>query len=91
MKIFLKWPFIRLCRYNLLLRSILKETPAEHEDLEAIPAVSEVIRRLEKEADLGAASAEQRIKLRRYNANFIFNAGEHLVCFFYLVRTHAQH
>ena len=82
MKNFINRPIPRLLRYELLLKGILEETAAGHEDLETIPAVLDVIKGLGKETEPGVVSAKQKVELWRYNANLVFKAGEHIVCLF---------
>lgn len=79
MKAFINRPIPRLLRYQLLMESVLKETPADHEDRIAIPQLLEVIKTLGKETEPGVASAEQKVDLWRYNANIMFKPGEHVV------------
>lgn len=79
MKSFINRPIPRLLRYELLLKGILDETPAGHEDIEAIPQVVEVIKALGKETEPGVQSAKQKVEVWRYNANLIFKQGESIV------------
>lgn len=79
MKNFINRPIPRLLRYELLLKNILEETSAGHDDLETIPAVLDVIKGLGKETEPGVVSAKQKVELWRYNANLVFKAGEHIV------------
>ena len=90
MKIFINRPIPRLLRYQLLLKDILDRTPAGHEDLDTIPTFLDVIKGLGKETEPGVVSAEQKVKLWRYNADLIFKAGEHVVRLFCLVITCVQ-
>jgi hypothetical protein len=80
MKNFIHRPIPRLLRYELLLKYLLDETPAEHEDLDTIPVVLDVIKGLGKETEPGIASAKRKVELWRYNANLVFKVGEHIVC-----------
>ena len=79
MKNFINRPIPRLLRYELLLRSILEETPSGHEDVESIPHVIDVIKALGKETEPGVTSAKQKVELWRYNSNLVFKAGESIV------------
>lgn len=79
MKAFVNRPIPRLLRYELLLKSVLEETPEGHEDIEAIPQVLELIKSLGKETEPGVKAAEQKVELWRYNANLIFKQGEAIV------------
>ena len=81
MKNFINRPIPRLLRYELLLKNILEETPAGHDDLDTIPAVLDVIKGLGKETEPGVVSAKQKVELWRYNANLVFKVGENIVCF----------
>ena len=81
MKNFVNRPIPRLLRYELLLKNILGETPAGHEDLDTIPTVLDVIKGLETVPEPGAVSAKQKVELWRYNANLVFKAGENIVRF----------
>ncbi|KAH7922215.1 Dbl homology domain-containing protein [Leucogyrophana mollusca] len=76
MKSFVNRPIPRLLRYELLLKGILEETPAGHEDREAIPQVLEIIKALGKETEPGVQSAKQKVQLWCYNANLVFKPGE---------------
>ena len=78
MKSFIVRPVYRLLRYELLLRGLLEETSAGHEDLDTIPAVLDVIKGLGKETESGVVSAKQKVELWRHNANLVFKAGEHI-------------
>lgn len=76
MKNFINRPIPRLLRYELLLKGILEDTPVDHEDVETIPHVIDVIKALGKEAEPGVTSAKQKVELWRYNSNLVFKAGE---------------
>jgi RHO1 GDP-GTP exchange protein 1/2 len=76
LKAFINRPIPRLLRYSLLLKSILEVTPPNHEDLEAIPQVLEVLKDLGKAAEPGVKSAEQKVELWKYHANLVFKPGE---------------
>ena len=88
MRDFIHRPIARFLRHNLLLMRILGDTPTGHEDLETMPVVLDVIKKLIKEAEPGVVSAEQKVELWKYNANLVLEAGEHIVCLF--VKTHVQ-
>ncbi|KAF8141438.1 CNH domain-containing protein [Boletus edulis] len=76
MKNFIYRPIPRLLRYQLLLKGILEETPAGHEDREAIPQVLEIIKSLGKDSEPGVESAKQKVQLWCYNSNIVFKPGE---------------
>ncbi|KZT00585.1 Dbl domain-containing protein [Laetiporus sulphureus 93-53] len=76
MKAFINRPIPRLLRYELLLKSILDETPEGHEDRETIPQVLDLIKALGKEAEPGVMSAKQKVEVWRYNSNLVFKPGE---------------
>ncbi|CCM02646.1 uncharacterized protein FIBRA_04750 [Fibroporia radiculosa] len=76
MKNFVNRPIPRLLRYELLLKGVLEETPADHEDREAIPQVLELIKSLGKEAEPGVTSAKQKVEVWRYNSQLVFKPGE---------------
>ena len=80
MKNFINRPIPRLLRYELLLKGILEETPAGHDDIDAIPHVIDVIKALGKETEPGVASAKLKVELWRYNSNLVFKPGEPIVC-----------
>ena len=81
MKNFINRPIPRLLRYELLLKNILEETGAGHDDLDTIPAVLDVIKGLGKETEPGVVSAKQKVELWRYNSGLVFKVGENIVCF----------
>lgn len=76
---FINRPIPRFVRYELLLQSILKVTPPDHEDRESIPQVLDVISALAKETEPGVHSATQKVELWRYNSNLVFKPGETVV------------
>ncbi|KAK7686309.1 hypothetical protein QCA50_010533 [Cerrena zonata] len=76
MKNFINRPIPRLLRYELLLKSILDETPEGHEDRDAIPLVLEAIKALGKDTEPGVVSAKQKVEVWRYNSNLVFKSGE---------------
>ncbi|CAK5273815.1 unnamed protein product [Mycena citricolor] len=76
MKNFINRPIPRLLRYELLLKGILDETPANHDDRKEIPQVLEVIKALGKDTEPGVVSAKQKVELWRYNSNLAFKPGE---------------
>ncbi|EJD07469.1 Dbl domain-containing protein [Fomitiporia mediterranea MF3/22] len=76
MKNFVHRPVARLARYELLLGTILKETPPNHEDRETIPQTLEVLKSLLKETNTGVKSANERVEIWRYNQNLVFKPGE---------------
>ena len=86
MKNFINRPIPRLLRYELLLKNILEETGAGHDDLDTIPAVLDVIKGLGKETEPGVVSAKQKVELWRYNSGLVFKVGENIVCFRLLVK-----
>jgi hypothetical protein len=79
MKSFINRPIPRLLRYELLLKGIMDETPATHEDREAIPQVLEIIKALGKETEPGVQSAKQKVQLWCYNSNLQFKPNESVV------------
>lgn len=81
MKNFINRPIPRLLRYELLLKGIMEETPAGHDDHESIPQVIDVIKALGKESEPGVFSAKQKVEVWRYNANLVFKPGEAIVRF----------
>lgn len=88
MKNFINRPIPRLLRYELLLKGIMDETPANHEDREAIPQVLEIIKSLGKETEPGVQSAKQKVQLWCYNSNLQFKPNESVVSFKNLVCRH---
>jgi hypothetical protein len=90
MKSFIVRPVYRLLRYELLLRGLLEETSAGHEDLDTIPALLDVIKGLGKETEPGVWSAKQKVELWRYNANLVFKAGEYIVRLSCLLKMRVQ-
>lgn len=76
MKSFVHRPVARLARYELLLSSILKETPPNYEDRDTIPQALEVLRSLLKETNTGVKAANERVEIWRYNQNLAFKPGE---------------
>jgi RHO1 GDP-GTP exchange protein 1/2 len=68
-----------MLRYDLLLNSILKETPDGHSDKQSIPEVSELIRALGKSMDHSIATAERKVEMWRYNRNLVWKPGEEIV------------
>ena len=79
MKNFINRPIPRLLRYELLLKGIYEETPAGHEDRDAIPQVLEIIKSLGKDSEPGVESAKQKVQLWCYNSNIVFKPGEAVV------------
>ena len=79
MKSFINRPIPRLPRYEQLLKSILKETPAGHTDYVTIPIVLNALASLGKEAEPGVALARQKVELWGYAGSLVFEAGEHIV------------
>ncbi|KAG0704634.1 hypothetical protein DFH29DRAFT_911319 [Suillus ampliporus] len=76
MKSFINRPIPRLLRYELLLKGVMDETPAGHEDRDAIPQVLEIIKALGKETEPGVQSAKQKVQLWCYNSNLQFKPYE---------------
>ena len=91
MKFFIKKPISRLLRYELLLHSILEETPSGHDDTKTIPAVLDVIKSLEKDAELGVLSAKRKVEIWRYNTSLVFEASEYFVRLFFGFYLSEQH
>lgn len=79
MKSFINRPIPRLLRYELLLKGIMDESPAGHEDLDEIPNVVDVIKALGKETEPGVQSAKIKVEVWRYNAHLVFKQGETVV------------
>jgi hypothetical protein len=61
-----------MLRYAIQLREVLKHTPEDHEDRDAIAAAMEVLVRQSKEADAGIANTNMRLECKRYHADMIF-------------------
>ena len=78
---FINRPIPRLLRYELLLKGIMDESPAGHDDLETIPNVIDVIKALGKDTEPGVFCAKQKIEVWNYNANLEFKRGEYIVTF----------
>jgi len=66
-------------RYELLSKNIFDETPSGPDDLNTIPAISNVVRGLGNENKPGVVSAKQKDELWRYNANLVFEVGDNIV------------
>ncbi|KAF9517876.1 hypothetical protein BS47DRAFT_1429505 [Hydnum rufescens UP504] len=75
---FINRPIPRMLRYDLLLNSILKETPDGHSDKQSIPEVSELIRALGKSLDHCIATAERKVEMWRYNRSLVWKPGEEI-------------
>lgn len=84
MKNFINRPIPRLLRYELLLKTMLEESPPGHEDVKAIPQVIDIIKGLGREAEPGVASAKQKVDLWKYNSSIVFKPGETVVSEFLL-------
>lgn len=82
MKSFINRPNSRLPRYELILQSILHETPAGHVDLDMIPIILETIRHLVMAITSRIVSTERKVELWKYAGSLIFEAGENIVRFF---------
>ena len=80
LKNFINRPIPRLLRYPLLLKSMLDETPPNHEDLNSIPQVIDVLKTLNKETDSGISATKERVRIWEYNSNLVFKPGEAIVC-----------
>jgi hypothetical protein len=80
MKAMVNRSITRLHQYQLLMESLLKETPVNHDDWGTIPKLLEAIKALGKETSKpGVASSEQKLEVRRYNSNLVFKPGEQVV------------
>ncbi|KAG1874386.1 Dbl homology domain-containing protein [Suillus subluteus] len=75
-KNFINRPIPRSLRHEPLLKGIMDETPAIHEDREAIPQVLEIIKALCKETEPGVQSTKQKVQLWCYNSNMQFKPNE---------------
>lgn len=82
MKDFISRPITRLLQYELLLKSLLDETPQEHDDRVKIPQVLDVIKSIRNDTEAGVVSAKSKVELWRYNLYLIFKPGETAVCKF---------
>jgi hypothetical protein len=70
----------RLHQYQLLMESLLKETPVNHDDWGTIPELLEAIKALGMETSKpDVVSAEQKLEMCRYNSNLVFKPGEQVV------------
>ncbi|KNZ75187.1 Rho1 guanine nucleotide exchange factor 1 [Termitomyces sp. J132] len=78
MKNFINRPIPRLLRYELLLKGILEQTPADSSDIEQIPETIDLIKSLGKETEPGVAAAKQKVEVWRYNSNLLFKSGENV-------------
>jgi RHO1 GDP-GTP exchange protein 1/2 len=79
MKYFVNRPIPRLAWYESRLKGIMEASPEGHEDHKRIPQVIEVIKLLLKETVSGVASANQKVKLWRWNSALVFKPGEEVV------------
>ncbi|TCD64248.1 hypothetical protein EIP91_004317 [Steccherinum ochraceum] len=76
MKHFVNRPIPRLLRYELLLKSILDETPDNHDDKTTIPLVLEAIKALGWDTERGVFAAKQKVEIWRYHSQIVFKDGE---------------
>jgi RHO1 GDP-GTP exchange protein 1/2 len=76
MKAFVLRPVPRINRYQLLLRTMLRATPPDHEDQDTIPRLLEAIRALERDTEPGVEDAKQKVQLWEYSSKLIFKPGE---------------
>lgn len=81
---FLSSPTTRAGRYSLLLEAILKRTPDNHPDREAIPKVMEIIKGILDRMNHTAGETKNKFDLRRIHANLRFkNQSDHIVSWIY--------
>jgi RHO1 GDP-GTP exchange protein 1/2 len=76
---YLTKPTTRLARYPLLLEAVLKHTPEDNPDKEAIPKVVGMVREFLKEVNLQTGKAENRFSLLQLDQQLIFRPGEQVV------------
>ncbi|KAG6901527.1 hypothetical protein C0995_010826, partial [Termitomyces sp. Mi166 len=76
MKDFINRPITRLLRYDLALKGILRETPADSSDTEQISETIDFIKSFLKKTEPGVAAAKQKVEVWRYNSNLLFKSGE---------------
>ncbi|OAD77836.1 hypothetical protein PHYBLDRAFT_86363, partial [Phycomyces blakesleeanus NRRL 1555(-)] len=68
---YLTKPTTRLGRYNLLLREILKHTPKEHPDQEAIPKIMKIISEFLSSVNHETGRTENRFNLQMLNERLL--------------------
>ncbi|KZV74551.1 CNH-domain-containing protein [Peniophora sp. CONT] len=73
---YLTKPTTRLARYPLLLEAVLKQTPEDNPDKEALPQVVTMVREFLKEVNLQTGRAENRFSLLQLDQQLIFRPGE---------------
>ncbi|KAF9236101.1 hypothetical protein BU15DRAFT_64291 [Melanogaster broomeanus] len=76
MKNFINRPVPRHLRYELLLNSMLEETPAGHEDRKAILQALEIINSLGKDSEPGVDSTKENVQLWCYHSNVALKVGK---------------
>ena len=76
MNAYLTKPTTRLARYPLLLEAVLKHTPEDSPDKEALPQVVAMVREFLKEVNLQTGRAENRFSLLQLDQQLIFRPGE---------------
>jgi hypothetical protein len=79
MKSFLSRPNQLLCRYEVHLAILMRETPPGHEDLHLIPKAIDVLKALGREIEPRVFSARQKVEVWRYHAGLVFKPGESIV------------
>ncbi len=76
---YLTKPTTRLARYPLLLEAILKQTPDDHPDKEALPEVVKQVRAFLKAVNTESGKSENMFNLAQLDQQLIFRPGENIV------------
>lgn len=78
---YLTKPTTRLGRYNLLLREILKRTPDDNPDKEAIPQIMDIITTYLEQVNIEAGKCENFFNLQQIGERLEFKSpADYVVC-----------
>ena len=76
---FILRPVQRLPRLKLLVETLRKRTPEDHEDCEQLQAVISILDDCVKRSQPGLQAAESKVKFRSFVDNLVFTSGESIV------------
>ena len=76
---YLTKPTTRLARYPLLLGVVLKYTPDDNPDKEALPKVIALVKEFLEKVNIESGKTENRFSLLQLNEQLVFRPGEEVV------------
>ena len=75
---FINRPIPRLLKYELILKTMLSDTPPDHDDQAELTQIIDILKDLSLTSEQGAVASKRKVDLWRYSTDLIFGPGDHV-------------